>query len=137
MLARVKWSVQPINQCSLCFRSGVGTIDAIATKRLNYKSLHAHSIETECQTCLNDFSCDSSSATITTLGLLHAQLPNWEGDMCVFKDNFEDLEHFKCENCFKGNHKRLEDSHPNVDLNDSIIEWMTEFVTWLHVWKAL
>ena len=31
MLARVKWSVQPINPYSLGFRSGVGTIDAIAT----------------------------------------------------------------------------------------------------------
>ena len=31
VLARVKWSVQPINPYSLGFRSGVGTIDAIAT----------------------------------------------------------------------------------------------------------
>ena len=30
-LARVKWSAQPINPYSLGFRSGVGTIDAIAT----------------------------------------------------------------------------------------------------------
>ena len=31
VLTRVKWSAQPINPYSLCFRSGVGTIDAIAT----------------------------------------------------------------------------------------------------------
>ena len=31
VLARVKWSAQPINPYSLCFRSGVGTIDAITT----------------------------------------------------------------------------------------------------------
>ena len=31
VLARVKWSAQPINPYSLGFRSGVGTIDAIAT----------------------------------------------------------------------------------------------------------
>ena len=31
MLARVKWSAQPINPYYLGFRSGVGTIDAIAT----------------------------------------------------------------------------------------------------------
>ena len=31
VLARVKWSDQPINPYSLSFRSGVGTIDAIAT----------------------------------------------------------------------------------------------------------
>ena len=31
MLARVKWSAQPINPYSLCFRSGVGTTEAIAT----------------------------------------------------------------------------------------------------------
>ena len=31
VLARVKWSAQPINPYSLSFRSGVGTIDAIAT----------------------------------------------------------------------------------------------------------
>ena len=31
MLARVKWSAQAINPYSLGFRSGVGTIDAIAT----------------------------------------------------------------------------------------------------------
>ena len=30
VLARVKWAAQSINQYSLCFRSGVGTIDAIA-----------------------------------------------------------------------------------------------------------
>ena len=31
VLARVKWSAQPINPYSLCFRSRVGTIDTIAT----------------------------------------------------------------------------------------------------------
>ena len=31
VLARVKWSAQSINRYSLSFRSGVGTIDAIAT----------------------------------------------------------------------------------------------------------
>ena len=31
VLARVKWSAQPINPYSLGFRSGIGTIDAIAT----------------------------------------------------------------------------------------------------------
>ena len=31
VLARVKWSAQPINPYSLGFRRGVGTIDAIAT----------------------------------------------------------------------------------------------------------
>ena len=31
VLARVKWSGQPINPYLLCFRSGIGTIDVIAT----------------------------------------------------------------------------------------------------------
>ena len=38
VLARVQWSSQPINQYALGFRSGVGTIDTIATGNIESAS---------------------------------------------------------------------------------------------------
>ena len=103
--------------------------------RLNYKSLHPHSIERQNVKLVLRIFCDSTAAALQTLGPHNEQLPNWEGTLVFVKTILKFWNIVNVKSSYKGKHKRFDDAHPIRDLKDTRISWMVDFVSWLQDWK--
>ena len=87
--------------------------------RLNYKSLHPHSIERQNVKLVLRIFCDSTAAALQTLGPHNEQLPNWEGTLVFVKTILKFWNIVNVKSSYKGKHKRLDDVHPIRDLKDT------------------